>query len=175
MDVIGFNSLGRIVVVINGEERSVPDDMENSDRQRVATWEAEGNTIPAYATPLVEVKSALKASIDAAAEAERLKYITGGAGQAMTYQQKSDEAKRYLAAIDAGVQTEPSAYPLLSAEVGITAATLEEVAAIVNGAYQQWQIIGAAIEAVRLGTKTTIDAAPTVADAEGAARAAVWP
>lgn len=50
--------------------------------------------------------------------------------------------------------TEPSAYPLLSEEVGITAATLEEVAAAVNGAYQQWQIIGAAIEAVRLGDES---------------------
>ena len=50
--------------------------------------------------------------------------------------------------------TEPSAYPLFSEEVGITAATLEEVATVVNGAYQQWQIIGAAIEAVRLGDES---------------------
>jgi len=50
--------------------------------------------------------------------------------------------------------TEPSAYPRLSEEFGITAATLEEVAAAVNGAYQQWQIIGAAIEAVRLGDES---------------------
>ena len=43
--------------------------------------------------------------------------------------------------------------PLLNAEVGISGATISEVAAVVTPVFQQWQIIGAAIEAVRLGTK----------------------
>ncbi|SEH51312.1 hypothetical protein SAMN05216228_10028 [Rhizobium tibeticum] len=125
--------------------------------------------------PLADVKARLKAVIDIAAEEERLKYITGGAGQAMTYQQKSDEAKRYFAALEAGGTPEPSDFPLLSAEVGITAPTLGEVAAIVSGAFLQWQVIGSAIEAARLGTKASIEAAATASDAEAAANAVVWP
>ncbi|MDP9813971.1 hypothetical protein J2W42_006848 [Rhizobium tibeticum] len=39
---------------------------------------------------LADVKVRLKAAIDISAEVERLKYITGGAGQAMACQQKSD-------------------------------------------------------------------------------------
>jgi hypothetical protein len=136
-----------------------------------------GNIVDSSAEPpaLADVKVRLKTSIDAAAETERLKYITGGSGQAMTYQQKADEAKRYFAAVEAGGAPEASDYPLLSAEVGITAPTLGEVAAVVNNAFLQWQIIGGAIEAVRLGTKAAIDAAATIAEADAAANAAAWP
>ncbi|MFS8051572.1 hypothetical protein QD357_01975 [Rhizobium sp. BR 317] len=116
-------------------------------------------------------KVALKTQIDAAAEIERLKYITSGAGQAMTYSQKADEASRYLAA------TQPVAadYPLLSAEVGITAADIAGVAAIVDAAFKQWQTIGAAIEATRLGAKKTIEAATDVASVEAVVAAIAWP
>ncbi|MDP9809343.1 hypothetical protein J2W42_002191 [Rhizobium tibeticum] len=136
-----------------------------------------GNIADTLAEPpaLAEVKLRLKAAIDIAAEEERLKYITGGAGQAMTYQQKSDEAKRYFAALEAGGTPEPSDFPLLSVEVGITAQTLGDVAAVVNNAFLQWQVIGGAIEAARLGTKAAIEAATTVATAEAAASAVVWP
>lgn len=119
---------------------------------------------------LDQVKVSLKAAIDGAAEAERCKYITPGAGQAMTYMQKADEASRYLVTADPVGEN----FPLLSAEVGITAPTIVEVAQIVHGAYSQWQLIGAAIEAVRLGAKATIDAATTAQEAEAAA-APVWP
>jgi hypothetical protein len=39
----------------------------------------------------------LKAAIDVAAEDERLKDITDGAGQAMTDQRTADEGKQYIA------------------------------------------------------------------------------
>ncbi|CDM59921.1 hypothetical protein [Rhizobium favelukesii] len=121
------------------------------------------------------LKQQLRASIDIAAETERLKYITGGSGQAMPYQQKSDEAKRYLAAIEASEALELSSFPLLAAEVGITAPTIGEVANVIYAAFTQWQVIGGAIEAVRLGTKAAIEIAVTVAEAETAAAAASWP
>ncbi|CDM62968.1 MULTISPECIES: hypothetical protein [Rhizobium] len=63
----------------------------------------------------------------------------------------------------------------MSAEVGITAPTLAEVATIVNEAFLRWQIIGGAIEAVRLGTKAAIEATGTVEEAAAAAAAAAWP
>lgn len=120
---------------------------------------------------LAEVKVGLKALVDAVAETERGKYITTGSGQAMTYMQKASEAATFLAASNPVA----SDYPLLSAEVGITAATIGEVAAIVNAAFSQWQQVGATIEAVRLGAKAAIDAAETDDAAQAIFEALVWP
>lgn len=120
---------------------------------------------------LTAFKTSLKTSIDEAAETERLKYITPGAGQALTYMQKSDEARRYLS------EDNPDAanYPLLSAEVGITADDMTGVANIVASAFTQWQQIGAAIEATRLGAKASIDASSNVENAQKIFDAISWP
>jgi hypothetical protein len=125
---------------------------------------------PPVTASLAAVKESLKSIIDVGAEAERLKYITPGAGQAMTYQQKADEAARYLAAS----APKASDYPLLSAEAGITAADIAGVAQVVSAAFAQWQAIGGAIEAVRLGAKKSIDDASTI-DAANAAARVTWP
>ncbi len=89
----------------------------------------------------------------------------------MACQQKTTEALACVAAED------PVAfdYPLLNAEVGISGATISEVAAVVTSAFQQWQIIGTAIEAVRLGTRAAIGAAETAEDAHGAFATMEWP
>lgn len=121
--------------------------------------------------PLAETKAQLKRAIDDAAELERLKYITPGAGQAMTYAEKATQARACLAA----EAPEPENYSLLAAEIGITAETLTGVAATVAAAYDQWLTIGAMIEATRLGTKAAIDAAEDIGSAEEAAQAALWP
>ncbi|KAB2674684.1 hypothetical protein [Brucella tritici] len=123
------------------------------------------------AVGMASVRTELKARIDAAAEAERLKYITPGAGQVMTYQQKVDEARAFK------IASSPRAadYPVLSSEVGITAETLSEVADIVLAAFAQWQLIGAAIEGIRLGAKRDIDAAADEADARAIVDAIEWP
>lgn len=120
---------------------------------------------------LTRLKAMIKAEIDASAEAERLKYITPGSGQALTYSQKSDEANRYL------VTASPVAadYPLLLAEVGITASDISGVAAVVKAAFAQWQIIGARIEASRLKAKASIEEAGTEEAVRAAAAAVVWP
>ncbi|KQR30126.1 hypothetical protein ASF91_15020 [Rhizobium sp. Leaf155] len=135
------------------------------------TWVDEEWTPEPSSESLAELKAKLKASIDDAAEAERRKYITTGSGQAMTYMQKADEASRYLAT------SNPVAadYPLLAAEVGITAATIEGVAQVVHEAYSQWQVIGAAIEAARLAVKFAIDDAADAPAAQAAAAAITWP
>lgn len=133
----------------------------------------DGNPVLEYAQPLsIEVlKAAYKSNVDSAAEVERLKYITPGNGQAMTYQQKVAEAQAFKAA------TNPKAsdYPILSSEVGITAETLDEVADIVLAAFAQWQQIGALIESIRLGAKRDIDAAEDEAAARAIVDAIVWP
>lgn len=120
---------------------------------------------------LAAIKLDLKALVDKLAEHERLKYITGGAGQALTYMQKSDEARRYLGE----TEPDPIDYPLLLSEVGVTAPDLNGVATIVSNAYKQWQRIGAAIESVRLGSKAIIDAAETESEARAALEMIVWP
>ncbi|TBY41583.1 hypothetical protein [Rhizobium leguminosarum] len=116
------------------------------------------------AVDLPVLKAALKATIDTAAETERLKYITPGAGQALTYAQKADQAKAYLAAT-APVDAD---YPLIMAEIGITGATAAEVADVIAASFAAWQVIGSQIEAARLGAKKAIDQAETAEQAQAA-------
>ena len=111
-------------------------------------------------------------AIDAAAETQRQRWITPGAGQALTYLTKTDEARR---AVAGGAPVEPADYPLLAAEIGITAAGLLEVAAVVLAAHQAWQVAGAAIEAARLACKAAVGTAADIATAEAAAAAVEWP
>lgn len=140
-------------------------------RQALADWLAAGGQIAQAAPPdLSALKAALCAQIDAAADVERGRYITSGSGQAMTYQAKAAEAL----ALAADPAPDHAAYPLLSAEVGITAPDLTGVGAVVRGAYAAWQVSGAAIERARLAGKAAVMAA----DDEAAARAAAaveWP
>lgn len=140
-----------------------------------ANWSYDGKKFsPPAPMPTIDnqvFRTTLKADVDSAAETERLKYITPGNGQAMTYQQKVTEAQAFKAA------TNPKAsdYPILSSEVGITAQTLAEVADIVLAAFAQWQQIGAAIEVIRLGAKRDIDAAEDETAARAVVDAIVWP
>lgn len=122
---------------------------------------------------LIVVKAQLKRAVDDAAEIERLKYITGGAGQAMTYARKTDEARRVEAAIAAEEDVQPADYPLLAASLGIDGSTIAEVAAVIIAMDAAWAQIGAAIEAARLGAKQAIDAADDEATARAVAPA--WP
>lgn len=119
--------------------------------------------------PLEDIKDTLKVRLDADAERERLKYITPGAGQAMTYQQKAAEAAACLADPD----PDPADYPLLAAEIGITGADLLDVATVVAGQHQAWRVIGSMIEAARLGGKAAIENATSAEDAQTAFEAAL--
>lgn len=89
----------------------------------------------------------------------------------LTYQQKVTEAQAFKAA----TSPQPTDYPILSSEVGITTETLDEVADIVLAAFTQWQQIGAMIEGIRLGAKRDIDAAEDEAAARAIVDAIVWP
>lgn len=129
-------------------------------------WDAEAKTVtrvhatePVPAGDLAAIKRSLKSDIDAQAETERARYITPGSGQAMTYQAKAAEAIRYHEASGAGE------YPLLSAEIGVTGATLGDVAATVIAMHNQWLLMGAQIERARLSAKAAIEAAEDEATA----------
>lgn len=163
---------GSILAVIDGLKHVIPDDPTNRHRQMLAEWEQDGAEIPPFEPPALDsVKAGLKAQLDMDAEAVRLHFITPGAGQAMTYQQKAAEAAACLADAD----PDATDYPLLAAEIGITSETLAGVAAVVHGQHQAWRIIGGQIEAARLNGKKEIDAAGSVADAQAAFDAVEWP
>lgn len=115
-------------------------------------------------------RARLKARVDDAAEAVRLRYVTPGAGQALTYQEKAAEAARILGDPNPLAQN----YPVLSASVGIEAADLAGVAALVRARKAAWALIAHDIEKVRIGTKKAIDAAQTIAEAKAAA-VVTWP
>lgn len=125
---------------------------------------------------LADLKMQLCAAVDTAAESERRRYVTAGAGQAMEYQQAAAEAERLIAALAADPELEPGAaeYPMLSASLGLDGATLAEVAATVSAMHAQWCATGAAIRAVRLAGKAAIMAAADEAGVRAAADV-VWP
>lgn len=116
------------------------------------------------------LKATLAAKVDADAEAARLLWITPGSGQALTYEQKRAEAERMAA--DAAPQ--PEAYPLLAAEVGITADTLAAVGTLVRARAVAWTAVAAQIESLRLQAKAAVMAAPDAAKARAAA-GVPWP
>lgn len=120
---------------------------------------------------LSAAKSEAQTQIDRAAETERLKYITPGNGQMLTYQQKAEEAEAFVADPD----PDPVDYPLLSVEVGITGATIADVAAVVVASFTQWQQIGSAIEAIRLGAKKAVSEAPDEAAVQAVLDGIAWP
>lgn len=136
------------------------------------------------ATPpdLEKVKQSFKQQIDTAAEQERLKYITAGVGQSMTYTEKFNQAVDYSKKYAAHEQdpknvTTPdeNEYPLLRASIGIDGSSMIEVAETVTYAFAIWEKIGAAIEGIRLKAKAAIGEAKTEEEAEAILSAIQWP
>jgi hypothetical protein len=173
---------GRVVEVILPPDGLSLDDMLHPDLAGLfvacpdhvqAGWVHENGEFappPAISVPdLSAFKAALKSQIDAAAEAERLKYITPGSGQAITYARKVEQAKAVLAAAD----PQPADYPMLAASIGIDGADIVAVANTVVAMDAAWEMIGAAIETTRLTAKQAVDLAETAADAR--AVEALWP
>lgn len=122
----------------------------------------------AVAKDLVPLKAAAKKRIDDEAEAKRLVYITPGAGQALTYKAKLDEAERFLASGTIG--------PLIEAEIGIRGMmTAADVVAVWQQNDALWRSLAGQIERARLLGKDAVDAAASPAEIEVAVAAIVWP
>lgn len=122
-------------------------------------------------TPPPLDRQLVSASIDQAAENARLKYITPGVGQALTYQEKAAELARY----DETSQPRIADFPLLGAEIGITADSLTGVADAVRTALALWREKGAAIERVRLQAKADVEKARDDEAVMAVLEAIVWP
>jgi hypothetical protein len=121
--------------------------------------------------PLPQVQVALCQQVDQQAETIRLRYITQGSGQALTYKQKFDEAT----AFKADPSPQPANYPLLSSTVGIEGAALSDVANFVLTTTATWTTIASNVEKARLGGKQAINAVATVDAAVAAFNSIVWP
>ena len=122
---------------------------------------ATANAIIVAEVNLQPVKDSAAAQVDAAAEVEREKLITGGSGQAMTYIAKNAEALGWLA---------NNAYPtpFLSAEAAAIGSTVAALAAEVRNSAIAWQTAGAAIEGKRRKAKVDIQAATNIAEIHAA-------
>ncbi len=111
---------------------------------------------------LAIVRLSLAERIDTEAEQVRLRFVTGGAGQAMTYARKEAEARAWT--IDSSVPT-----PFLDAEATATGQPLSAVAAEVVARADAWVQIGSAIEGTRMGAKAAMEQADTLAGIVAAA------
>lgn len=104
---------------------------------------------------LAPLRDKLRGDIDSAAETRRLDFITSGAGQAMTYQHKADEARAVLA--DSSAAT-----PFLTAESEATGQSVADIAAAVVAQVNAWISAGSKIEAARIKAKAAVNAASDV-------------
>ena len=93
------------------------------------------------------------ARIDRAAESARGRYITPGAGQAMTYLRKEAEARAVLAGGWDGHS------PVLAAEAEATGVDVIALAQRVVDQAEAWTLAAGRIEAARLSGKAAIRAA----------------
>ena len=95
---------------------------------------------------LAVAREAAVAEINAWAAQERLAYITVMPGQEMIYMAKEAEARAWLA----DPAPEMAAYPLLAAEVGITAPDAYQLAQLWVNLATLWRVAAARIEGERL-------------------------
>lgn len=121
--------------------------------------------------PLERVKARAVARVNDAASSLRGQYITVIPGQEMIYLAKEAEAVRYLAETPEPVTLD--GYPMLAAEVGITAPTAYELAQLWANMSALWRGIAAQIETARLGAIYQIETAPDAAAVDAIVAAAV--
>jgi hypothetical protein len=120
------------------------------------------------AAELAAKRAAAIREIDAAAERAREQFMTPGAGQALTYQRKLEEARAY--ANDAA-----GPFPLLEASIGADGPDIAAVAATVLATAEAWSIVAAQIEGQRLRAKRAVAAAETQAAIAAELAALTWP
>lgn len=141
----------------------------------------EFGAVAPYAPSLASIKADAIAAIDAEAEAQRLVYITPGAGQAMTYDAKQVEAREIL--FDAGTiaaadamdgATLKATYPMVWASIPTSGATASQAATAIQAQALAWAAKGAEIEKARMDAKAAVVNAVTT-EQVAAARVVSWP
>jgi hypothetical protein len=109
---------------------------------------------------LAVAKAEVVARVNEAVTTARRLYLPELPGQEMIYMAKETEALRYLSLPEPDL----SEYPLLAAEVGLTAPSAHELAQIWANMGALWRQAAAQIEAMRMTALIAIDAAQNEAD-----------
>lgn len=113
-----------------------------------------------------EAQPRLLAQIDADCGRFRSRFITTTPGQEMTYLEKERQARDWAAAAD----PQDADYPMIAGEAAARGITLAAQVALVIAQADAWRLLGAAIEAARMGAKAAVIAATTEADKIAAAQ-----
>lgn len=142
------------------------------------TWENDPPPVEPV-IDLAQLKAQLSRAVDDDAERVRLKYITPGAGQVLTYQEKFAQASAVQAmgetAANALTQEQREAqFPTISASVGLEAATLWQCSQLVLQRYAAFASLSLVIEKTRLAGKKAITDASDVPSARAAYGAIQW-
>lgn len=129
--------------------------------------------------PLDVIKAELLVLVDADAERIRMRHLTPGAGMAMTYAEKRDQANAVhgLGQSAANALTEVdriAQFPTLAASVGLEAPTLWDCALLVIAKSEAWADLSNVIERTRLLGKKAINDASDAASARSAYEAITW-
>lgn len=119
---------------------------------------------------LAELRAHARAVIDAEAETARLRYVTPGAGQAMTYQDKRAQATAFQSA---GEPEDLTPYPFIAAEAEALSMSPSAAAQAILDTSALWLLVGAQIEGARMGGKRAAAEATTRAEIIAAQQAAV--
>ena len=113
-------------------------------------------SVAAITVDLDDYKLNARIQIDGESELTRLRFITNGAGQAMAYQEKADEATDYVVA---GYPADLTSYPFIQAEVNATGKNATQAADDILATRSAWIAVSAAIEEIRLGAKKQVNEA----------------
>lgn len=155
----------------------------DADADKVFAQQARAMTVAEIATRAAD----LSARIKAAAEAERLRYLTAGSAKALEYEAKRSEAARYLAAKAAADPSAPTVNGVLYPWAYETAKALAKAEPTVQQITDQcelfaarataWETLGRQIAAAEQAAVVDIEAARAAGDVAAmvAAAAVVWP
>lgn len=129
--------------------------------------------------PLDVIKAELLVLVDADAERIRMRHLTPGAGMAMTYAEKRDQANAVHAMGEAAANALTEAeriaqFPTLAATVGLEAPTLWAVSQIVLSKSESFVDLTYPIERTKWLGKKAISDAPDAASARAAYEAITW-
>jgi hypothetical protein len=125
---------------------------------------------------LADAKAMARVQISAAAERARQQFISPGSGKALAYQEKANEAQDFLVDPTAGQEGHAAGmYPLIYAEVGITAETPLGVATVINGRFGMFKLIEAAIARMEAGAQKTVKEAESLAAILATMDGLTWP
>lgn len=130
--------------------------------------------MPSFGQNLLALKANASSAVNRAIGEYRLNFITDIPGQQAIYQAKRDEAVAFLA-LDP-VPSDPTGFPLLTAETGLTAPTAAELAQLWLDLNTFWVQVSADLEAMRITAIQAINAAanrPAIDAAVSALEAAI--